>query len=102
MNISATIDNLTIDSGDTLSQNNNISLSLDQNVFNSGTITMNSAGSITGFIFNSGGSARTATLSGGGTITMSNITPRIVSPMQVLAVLPLIRIIPFRVQARFF
>ncbi|MCP3999373.1 MAG: hypothetical protein GY727_00460, partial [Gammaproteobacteria bacterium] len=72
LDINSVIDNLTIDSGDSLNFNTNTSLSIGQNVSNAGAITLNSLGHPTNLIFNSGGSARTATLSGGGTITMSN------------------------------
>jgi hypothetical protein len=76
VNINPTITNLTIDSGDQLSQNNNQSLGIaGGTVINNGMWLLNSGGNITDILCNGG-----ATLSGSGTIMMSdNLSNRIVT-----------------------
>ena len=68
LDVNPTISNLTIDAGDLLSQSNNHSLAVaGGTVTNNGTWSLNSAGNLTD-LYCSGG----ATLSGSGSIVMSN------------------------------
>src|SRR5215469_15284662 len=67
--------NLTIDNDDSLSFNNNISLTISgSTISNAGNIKLNSAGNVTDLIINGPSSGSTVTLSGGGTLTMGNNT----------------------------
>ena len=69
LNINATVDGLTLShSGDTLNFNNNNSLTVDGNITNNGSITLNSAGNYTSLTVGSAG----LTLSGTGSLTMGN------------------------------
>ena len=54
LNTSVAIENLTIDSGDILNQNNGISFSLNGNIANNGTMAMNSTGHQTNLIMTGG------------------------------------------------
>ena len=68
LDVQTQANDLTIDSDDSLSFNNGTNLTINGNtISNSGTISLNSAGSFT-YLFIANG----ATLSGGGTINMSN------------------------------
>jgi hypothetical protein len=68
MDIQGQANNLTIDSDDSLSFNNGTSLAINGNsVSNAGNISLNSLGSLTELFIANG-----ATLSGAGTVTMSN------------------------------
>lgn len=71
LNVSATIDSLQVDSGDTLNVDNARLLSLvaGGNVTNNGAINVNSTGSVTGLNFQG-----SSTISGSGTITLGNGT----------------------------
>ena len=69
LNVSQSINNLTINADDGLGFNNGTALTVNGNsVSNAGKMTLNSVGSFTELII--GGS--NVTLSGGGTLTMSN------------------------------
>jgi hypothetical protein len=75
LDISPTINNLTIDNDDSLNISNNRILTIaGASIANAGTLAMNSAGNLTELIV---GSANT-TLSGGGTLTMSNTAANII------------------------
>jgi hypothetical protein len=68
-NVSATINDLTVGSGDSWTLLNGQDLTIDGNsINNNGTMTLNSTGSATDLIMNS----PTGTLSGSGTLTLSN------------------------------
>ncbi len=69
LNISATIDTLTVSSGDTLGLNNGVSLTIAtaSTLSNAGNIALNSTGSTTDFRI-----AGNVSLTGAGTVTMSN------------------------------
>jgi hypothetical protein len=73
--ISPTINNLTIDSDDALIIGNNTSLTVNGNISNAGTLSLNSAGNSTQLIIGSSN----VTLSGGGTLTMSNNSNNIIT-----------------------
>lgn len=69
LDISASVNNLAITSGDSLGINNNLALTVNGNTLsNAGQLTMNSVGNTTELVI--GGS--NVTLSGGGTVTLSN------------------------------
>ena len=74
LDISVTINNLTIDAGNALAVNNSLVLTLNSgagagSIFSNGNLALNSAGANTDLQLVSGG---TVTLSGSGTLTMSN------------------------------
>src|SRR6266403_3302332 len=74
LDISVTINNLTIDAVDALTVNNGIAFALNSgagagSISNNGNLTLNSTGSITDLQLVGGG---TVTLSGSGTLTLSN------------------------------
>jgi hypothetical protein len=69
LDVSGGLNNLTIDSDDSLSFNNNTVLTVSgTSIANAGAITINSAGNVTELLINSAN----VTLSGAGTLTMGN------------------------------
>ena len=69
--ISATVNTLTVGSGDSLVTNNNVDLTIDRaTITNSGAMVLNSIGNTTELVI----AGTTTTLSGGGTLALSNST----------------------------
>src|SRR6202007_2560574 len=67
--VSATINNMTLNSGYSWTLNNGLALTIDGNsISNAGSMIMNSVGNFTELELN----AANVTLSGGGTLTLSN------------------------------
>jgi hypothetical protein len=67
LDISSTVNNLTVASGNVLNQNNGVSLTVYGNISNDGNININSSGNNTDLILDG-----SVTLSGAGTLTLSN------------------------------
>jgi hypothetical protein len=71
LNVNAAIDNLSVDANDSLSFNNATALTIQgATITNKGNINLNSTGSLTELVI----SAPSVTLTGGGTVTLSNST----------------------------
>ena len=71
LNVNAAIDNLSVDANDSLSFNNATALTIQgATITNKGNINLNSTGSVTELVI----SAPSVTLTGGGTVTLSNST----------------------------
>jgi hypothetical protein len=75
LDISPTINNLTIDADDSLAISNGNSLTIaGTSILNAGNISLNSTGSSTGLVISSN-----VTLNGGGTLTLSNSSQNVIS-----------------------